>query len=57
MVYLMKEFLALQRIGNVRVEDIKELDIEELIVNVVVLRLLEEKLDANEWVTLNLLLP
>ena len=53
----MKEYLDQQKTGNAHVEDIKELDIEELIVNVVVLRLLEEKLDVNEWVTLNLLLP
>jgi hypothetical protein len=34
----MKEFLDLQKIGNVLVEDIKELDIEELFVKDAVLK-------------------
>ena len=49
----MKEFLDLQKIGNVPVEDIKELDTEELFAKDVELRLPDVKLEEKEWGILN----
>ena len=47
------EYLVLQKIMNVYVENIKESNIKVLFVKSVVLRLQAQKLEEKEWVILN----
>ena len=49
----MREFLDLQKIGSVLVEDTREFDTEELFVKDVVSKSQDEKLDVREWGILN----
>ena len=51
MVYSAKEYLDLQKIGNVIVENIKEQDTKELFVTDVELKLQNQKLEEKEWDT------